>query len=114
MAKIEGREMQTQEQRTMCYRRGNRALDVKPLRRPSTPTRLCRTYFFFSLPNSAIAHDINQYEIDPFLTVSQALNGLLTNVGVVKKGFGNEPLKDVTIERMRVEEFEESLCEDYG
>ena len=50
-------------------------------------------------------HSIYQYEIDPFLTVSQALNGLLTNVGVVKKGFGNEPLKDITMERVRVEEF---------
>ena len=32
---------------------------------------------------------------------------------MVRKGFGNEPLKDVTMERMRVEEFEESLCEDW-
>ena len=31
---------------------------------------------------------------------------------MVRKGFGNEPLKEVTMERMRVEEFEESLCED--
>ena len=52
--------------------------------------------------------------IGPFLTVSQAPNGLLTDVGMVKKGFGNEPLKDITMERMRVEEFEESLCEDCG
>ena len=35
-------------------------------------------------------------------------------MGMVRKGFDNEPLKDVTMERMRVEEFEESLCEDYG
>ena len=75
--------------------------------------RLRRTYFFFSLPNSAISHSINQYEIDPFLTTFQAPNGLLTDVGMVRKIFGNEPLKDVTMERMRVEEFEESLCEDY-
>ena len=27
----------------------------------------------------------------------------------VRKGFGNEPLKDFTMERKRVEEFEESL-----
>ena len=114
MAKIEGREMQTQEQRMMCYRRGNRALDVKPLRRPSTSTRLCRTYFFFSLLNSAIAHSINQYEIGPFLTTSQVLNGLLKDVGMVRKCFSNEPLKDMTMERMRVEEFEESLCDDCG
>ena len=28
---------------------------------------------------------------------------------MVRKGFGNEPLKDLTMERKRVEEFEESL-----
>ena len=76
--------------------------------------RFRRTYFFFSLPDSAINHSINQYEIGPLLTASQAPNDLLTNVGIVRKGFDNEPLKDVTMERMRVEEFEESLCEDCG
>ena len=50
---------------------------------------LRRTYFFFSLPDSAIAYSINQYEIGPFLTASQALNGILTDVGTVRKGFGN-------------------------
>ena len=35
-------------------------------------------------------------------------------MGMVKKGFGNEPLKDVTMERVRVEKFKESLCEDCG
>ena len=75
---------------------------------------LRRTYFFFNLPDSAITHSINQYEIGPFLTASQAPNGLLTDVGMVRKCFGNEPLKDVTMERMRVKEFEKSLCEDYG
>ena len=73
-----------------------------------------KTYFFFSLPDSAINHSINQYEIGPFLIASQAPNGLLIDVGMVRKGFGNEPLKDVTTERMRVEKFEESLCEDCG
>ena len=33
---------------------------------------------------------------------------------MVRKGFGDEPFKDVTMERVRVEEFEESLCEDCG
>ena len=33
---------------------------------------------------------------------------------MVRKGFDNVPLKDVTMERKRVEEFEESLCEDCG
>ena len=75
---------------------------------------LCRTYFFFILLDSAIVHSINEYEIGPFLTAYQAPNGLLTNVGMVKKSFGNEPLKDVTMEMVRVEEFEESLCKDCG
>ena len=76
--------------------------------------RLRQTYFFFNLPDSAINHSINQYEIGSFLTTSQAPNGLLTDVGMVRKGFGNEPLKDITMERVRVEEFEESLCKDCG
>ena len=59
-------------------------------------------------------HSINQYEIGPFLIASQAPNGPLTDVGMVKKSFGNEPLKDVTMERVRIEEFEESLCKDCG
>ena len=59
-------------------------------------------------------YSINQYKIGPFLTASQAPNGLLIDMGMVRKSFGNEPLNDVTIERMRVEEFEESLCEDCG
>ena len=57
-------------------------------------------------------HSIYQYEIGPFLTASQAPNGLLTDMGIVRKCFGNELLNDITMERMRVEEFKESLCED--
>ena len=59
-------------------------------------------------------HSIYQYEIGPFLTASQTPNGLLTNMGMVRKGFGNVPLKGLIMERKRVEEFEESLCEDCG
>ena len=59
-------------------------------------------------------HSINQYEIDSFLTASQTPNGLLTDMGMVRKGFGNVSLKDLTMEKKRVEEFEESLSEDYG
>ena len=70
-----------------------------------------RTYFFFSLSDSAINHSINQYEIDPFLTASQTPNGFLIDVGMERKGFGNVPLKDVAMEK--VEEFEESLCENW-
>ena len=35
-------------------------------------------------------------------------------MGMVRKGFGNVPLKDLTMERKRLEEFEKSLCEDFG
>ena len=53
-------------------------------------------------------------EIGPFLTASQIPNDLLTDIGMVRKGFGNVPLKDMTMERKRVEEFEECLYEDCG
>ena len=59
-------------------------------------------------------YNIYQYEIDPFLTASQTPNDLLTDMSIVRKGFGNVPLKDLTMERKRVEEFEGSLCEDCG
>ena len=35
-------------------------------------------------------------------------------MGKVRKVLANEPLKDVTMKRMRVEEFEKSLCKDCG
>ena len=54
-------------------------------------------------------HSINQCEIGSFLTTSQTPKSSLTEMDMVRKGFGNEPLKDLTMERKRVEEFEESL-----
>ena len=57
-------------------------------------------------------HSIYQYEIGPFLTTSQTPNGLLIDMGMVRKSFGNIPIKDLTMERKRVEEFKESLCKD--
>ena len=59
-------------------------------------------------------HSINQYEIGPFLTTFQTPNGLLTDMSMMRKCFSNVPLKDLTMERKRVKEFEESLCEDCG
>ena len=47
-------------------------------------------------------HSIYQYEIGPFLTTSQTPNGLLTDMGMVSKCFGNVPLKDLTMERKKV------------
>ena len=35
-------------------------------------------------------------------------------MGMMRKSFGNISLKDLTMERKKVEEFEESLCEDCG
>ena len=35
-------------------------------------------------------------------------------MGMVRKASSNEPLKDVTMERVRVEKFKESLCKDWG
>ena len=46
-------------------------------------------------------HSINQYEIGHFLTATQTLNDLLTDMGLVRKGFDNVPLKDLTMERGR-------------
>ena len=63
---------------------------------------------------SLLDHGINQYEIGSFLTASQTPNGLLTDMGMVRKGFGNVSLKDLIMERKIVEEFEESLCENWG
>ena len=54
-------------------------------------------------------HSINQYEIGSFLTTSQSTKQPFTEMDMVKKGFGNEPFKGLTMERKRVEEFEESL-----
>ena len=44
----------------------------------------------------------------------KAPNSPLTEMAMVRKGFDNKPLKDLTMERKRVEEFEESLNEDWG
>ena len=39
----------------------------------------------------------------------KAPNSPLTEMDMVRKSFGKKPLKDLTMERKRVEEFEESL-----
>ena len=39
----------------------------------------------------------------------KAPNSPLTEMDMVRKIFGNEPFKDLKMERKRVEEFEESL-----
>ena len=58
---------------------------------------------------SLLDHNINQYEISSFLTTSQSAKQPSHRDGYGEKRFGNEPLKDLTMERKRVEEFEESL-----
>ena len=47
-------------------------------------------------------HSIYQYEIGPSLIASQTPNDLLIDMGMVRKGFDNMPLKDLTMERKRV------------
>ena len=59
-------------------------------------------------------HSINQCKIGSFLTTSQSTKQPSHRNGYGKKGFGNKPLKDLTMERKRVKEFEESLNEDWG
>ena len=76
--------------------------------------RLRRTYFFFSLLDFDITYSINQYELVPSELLLKAPKRLLTDMGTVRKVLANDPLKDVTMERVRVEEFEESLCKDCG
>ena len=76
--------------------------------------RLRQTFVFFNLPDSAITHSINQYELVPSELLPNAPKSLLTDIGKVRKVLANKPLKDVTMERVKVEEFEESLCKDYG
>ena len=73
------------------------------------PTRLRQTYFFSSFLILLLDHSINQCEIGSFLTASSQNTNPLTEMDMVRKGFGNEPLKDLTMERKRVEEFDESL-----
>ena len=50
----------------------------------------------------------------PSSLLPKAPNNPLTKMDMVRKGFGNKPFKDLTMERERVEEFEESLNEDWG
>ena len=63
-------------------------LDALKLSKLLVPTRLRQTFVFSSLPNFAIAHSINQISIGPFLIASQASNNLLTDMVMVRKGFG--------------------------
>ena len=52
--------------------------------------------------------------ISPFLTASQNAKKPSHRYGYGEKVLANEPLKDLTMERVRVEEFEESLCKYCG
>ena len=65
--------------------------------------------YFLASRIPLLDHSINQCEISSFLTASQSTNSPLTEMDMVRKGFGKESLKDLTMERKRVKEFEESL-----
>ena len=77
-------------------------------------TRLCQTFVFSSLPDPAIAHCINKNELVPSELLPKAPKILLTDMGMVRKVLAHEPLKDITMERVGVEEFEKSLGKDCG
>ena len=68
--------------------------------------RLRRTFVFSSLPDSTISPLHQLISIGPFLIASQAPNNH------TDKDLANEPLKDVTMERVRVKEFGESKYKD--
>ena len=50
----------------------------------------------------------------PSSLLPKAPNSPLTKMDMVRKDFGNKSLKDLKMERKRVEEFEESLNENWG
>ena len=78
------------------------------------PTRLHRTFVFFNLPDSAITHSINQYQLVPseLLPKHQIASSQIWVWW--EKVLANGPLNDLTMERVRVKKFEESLCKDCG
>ena len=48
-------------------------------------------------------------KLGPSYLLPKVPNSPLTEMDMVRKGFGNEPLKDLIMDRKRVKEFEESL-----
>ena len=69
---------------------------------------------FSSLPNPAIAHCINQNELVPSELLPKYQN-TFSHIWVWwDKDLTNVPLKNVSMERVRVEEFGESNDEDCG
>ena len=76
----------------------NRRLSKPNLPSVPKPSKLLLQWGY-AKPTSSLAcriplldHNIYQYKIGPFLTASQSTNNLLTNMGMVSKGFGNVPL----------------------
>ena len=72
-----------------CRRPFKRNLPSVP--KPSkllAPTRLRRTFIFSSLLDPAISPLHQPISIGPFLTASQVPNNLLTEMSMVRKGFG--------------------------
>ena len=66
--------------------------------------------FLFQLPGFRyLTIASTNMKLVPSKLLPKAPNNPLTEMDIVKKSFGNEPLKDFTMERKRVEEFKESL-----
>ena len=69
---------------------------------------------FFGLPDPAIAHYISQNELVPSELLSKHQNTFLLIWVWWGKDLANVPLKDISMERVRVEEFGESNDENCG
>ena len=76
--------------------------------------RVTLNLVFFSLSDPTIAYCINQNELVPseLLPKHQITSSQIWVLW--NKDLANVPLKDVSMERVRVKEFEESKDEDYG
>ena len=66
--------------------------------------------FLFQLPGFRyLTIASTNMKLVPSKLLPKTPNSPLTGMDMVRKGFGNEPLKNLTMKRKRVEEFEESL-----
>ena len=73
------------------------------------PRGCAKPISFLAFWISLLDHSINQCKLVHSKLLSRTPNSLLTVMDMVRKSFGKIPLKDLTMERKKVKEFEESL-----
>ena len=66
-----------------------------------------------SCETKSLVHSVMEKKLTLRIPFSLNSKGHATQQKNSTKVLVNEPLKDVTMERVRIEEFEESLCKDY-